>query len=289
MAIQDITRLSFEAFRSRMRPAAGPMQISAHQFSRPEDAWIVTPEYDYNKIFGQLGVKGGIHVAVAGSLSPGLGQLSELEPALTLFEDINDAAIDLLSFYGSCIQKYPDGGGLICLLNYCLMMQGKDSDRQAFDMLRQIAPAGLEEGVARSFMAERSRVKEHIGNWSSVQHIIDGVLANHDDGYWYSFERYMIVRDAWLAGRVKGVCADITAGGFSLALDIARQTNEKITLIYPSNINWYIGPAQRRRFAGGISYGLEQGLIHPGCKVVDWENCETRIVPVRDYVGFLNS
>ena len=110
---------------------------------------------------------------------------------------------------------------------------------------------------------------------------------DYRNGGWSSPEYYPIVRAAWKRGAIKLVDADITIGGISFGLQVARAIRIPIKLIHLSNIfdykgNWDSFDNLRRR----VNEGLTEHLISADAQVVTAtivRDLETEVYPIREY------
>lgn len=310
--IEKIKRTSFEKFRAENSHLVDDSMInsSLHCF-------VICPEKDYPLALEKLLVKGGIYVAVSGSVNPPFGHISEIQPELSILLDINDAAIDYLRFRGTLLEAGPNGyeywnrlGRLWVPYNELTeeMIEASCDGRLPVGLPVKVLEILLHEKGRREAIIEAKRrerresyplqsdmpIKSYI-DFSQFHKILDlkpeTVIELERDiqiGGWSSPNRYSKVRKAWGEGRIKGVTGDFTSGGFALALDISSKSGVPITLVYISNIDDYWSPVQRNSLVTLIKEGLERNLFHPQCKVIDWWATRTRVHTVQDYVHMVD-
>lgn len=171
--------------------------------------FFTTNEYDYPDSLPKIKVRGGIHLAVMGGVDPVLGQISVMNPDLTIMTDINQSSIDVTT------------KGRIWTI--------KDS----------VNASKYWERVLEFFKSTVRKIDPK--RWDFP---LDQDSTRHG---WSSPQHFSTVKQAVESGKVKWIAGDVMEDGLTLGLQISQATGVPIRLIYVSNIFDYFENDRRKK------------------------------------------
>ena len=212
--------------------------------------YFITNEYDYPDSLKNVKVRGGIHLAIMGGVDPVLGQVAIANPDLTVMMDINPSSLDLTTQGRiSPIRESTNA--------FQYWRKVSDCFRR---VVRKIDPKRCDFPIDQDSMR---------GGWSSPEH-------------------FPVVKEAVEKGKVKWAAGNFTTDGIELALQLARDTETPVRLVYVSNIFDY-PENSKTEFAQRLAKGIEDGTIDPDAQVIDTSSREGLKTQVFDVLAYIES
>lgn len=208
--------------------------------------YFITNEYDYPNSLKNIKVRGGIHLAIMGGVDPVLGQIAVAHPDLTVIMDINPSSLEHTT-------------------------QGRISPIKESDDANQYWGK-----VGNYFNSTVRKIDPRRCDFPIDQDSMNGG--------WSSSEHFPAVKEAVVQGKIKWASGDFTKDGIELALQLAKDTETPVRLVYVSNIFDY-PENSRAEFTQRLARGIADGTVDSDAQVIDTrDGLKTQVLDVSDYI-----